>query len=58
MSKTNKELAVELYSAFLISMGNIVSIPNFSGTLELPTTEQMVDAIKEMTEKLSTIQDN
>lgn len=58
MSKTNKELAVELYSAFLISMGNIASSPNFSGNLKLPTTEQMVDTIKEMTEKLSTIQDN
>lgn len=58
MSKTNKELAVELYSAFLVDTGSIASSPNFSGAFKLPTTEQMIDIIKEMTEKLSTIQDN
>lgn len=58
MTKTNKELAVELYSAFLISSGNMISSPNFSGTVKFPTNDEMVEQIKELTAKLSTVQDN
>lgn len=58
MTKTNKELAVELYSAFLISSGNMISSPNFRGTVKFPTNDEMVEQIKELTAKLSTVQDN
>lgn len=58
MAKTNKELAVELYSAFLISSGNMLSSPNFKGTIKYPTNDEMVAQIKDLTAKLSTIQDN
>lgn len=58
MAKTNKELAVELYSAFLISSGNLLSSPNFKGKIHFPTTDEMVDQIRELTAKLSAVQDN
>ncbi len=58
MAKTNKELAVELYSAFLISSGNLVSSPNFKGTVEYPTNDEMVEQVKDLAAKLSTIKDN
>lgn len=58
MAKTNKELAVELYSAFLISSGSMLSSPNFKGTIKYPTNDEMVEQIRELTVKLSTIQDN
>ncbi|WP_347002090.1 hypothetical protein [Anaerotruncus colihominis] len=58
MSKTNKELAVELYSAFLISSGTFFSSPNFKGKIAFPTNDQMVEQIRELTMKLATIQDN
>ena len=58
MAKTNKELAVELYSAFLISSGSLFSSPNFKGKISYPTNDEMVAQIKELTAKLSTIQDN
>ncbi len=56
MAKTNKELAVELYSAFLISSGNVFSSPNFKGTVKIPTNDEMVEQIREIAAKLSTIQ--
>lgn len=58
MAKTNKELAVELYSAFLISSGSLLSSPNFKGEIQFPTTDEMVKQVKELTAKLSTVQDN
>ncbi len=58
MSKTNKELAVELYSAFLISSGNLFSHPNCSDPIKLPTTDEMAKEVEELTRKLSTIQEN
>jgi len=57
MSKTNKELAVELYSAFLIASGSLLASPNFSGKIQFPTTDQMIETIKELQEKLSTLKD-
>ncbi len=58
MAKTNKELAVEVYSAFLISSGHLFSNPNCSGTIKLPTTDEMAEAIEELTKKLSSIQED
>ncbi len=58
MSKTNKELAVELYSAFLVSSGSIYSNPNFKNSIQLPSTDEMAELVKELTAKLSEIQDN
>jgi len=57
MGKTNKELAVELYSAFLISSGSIFSSPNFKGTIKFPSNDEMVEQVQELTAKLSRIQD-
>lgn len=58
MAKTNKELAVELYSAFLISSGNMFSSPNLKGTIKLPTNDEMVEQVRILTAKLATVQDN
>ena len=58
MAKTNKELAVELYSAFLISSGNLYSSPNYKGTVKLPSVDDMVQQVKELTAKLSSVQDD
>lgn len=58
MAKTNKELAVELYSAFLISSGNMFSSPNFKGTVKFPTNDEMVEHIRKIAAKLSTVQDD
>lgn len=58
MAKTNKELAVELYCAFLQSSGSMFASPNFKGTVNFPTVDEMISTIKEMEEKLSTIKDN
>ena len=58
MAKTNKELAVELYSAFLISSSNIISSPNFKGTVALPTHDEMVEQVRLLASTLSAIQDN
>ena len=58
MAKTNKELAVELYCAFLKSSGSMFASPNFKGTIKYPTVDEMINVIKEMEEKLSTIKEN
>ena len=58
MAKTNKELAVELYSAFLISSGSILSNPNVKDKIQLPDNEEMIDQIRELTARLSVIQDD
>lgn len=58
MAKSNKELAVELYCAFLSCSGSLFSNPNFSGKIQFPTNNDMAENIRELTEKLSTIQDN
>lgn len=55
MAKTNKELAVELYSAFLISSSNVVSNPNYKGTIQLPTNDDMIEQVNDLTAKLSEI---
>lgn len=58
MSKTNKELAVELYSAYLISSGSFFSSSNFKGTVKYPSNDEMVKQIKDLAQKLSTIQND
>lgn len=58
MGKSNKELAVELYSAFLIASGSIFSSPNFKGTIKCPTNDEMVKQIEELTAKLSSIKND
>lgn len=57
MSKTNKELAVELYCAFLQASGTISASTKFSGSVKLPTVDEMVNIIKDMEQKLSAIKD-
>jgi hypothetical protein len=58
MSKTNKELAVELYSAFLISSGSMFSSPNFNGTIKYPTNDEMIQQVNDLAIMLSRINDN
>jgi hypothetical protein len=55
MAKSNKELAVELYSAFLVSMSNILSNPNYNGPAEGPSFDEMAAGVEKLTEKLSKI---
>ncbi len=57
MSKSNKELAVELYSAFLKCAGGTLSSPNFKGTITLPTSKQMVEEVKLITDLLKDVKD-
>lgn len=58
MAKTNKELAVELYSAFLVASATIYSNPGFQGTVKLPTNDHMVEQIQELTTKLAQVQND
>lgn len=58
MSKTNKELAVELYCAFMQASGAMFSSPNYTGTVNWPSVDEMVNTIKDMQEKLSFVEDN
>ena len=58
MAKTNKELAVELYSAFLISSGSLYSSANYKGAVKLPSVDDMAQQVKELTAKLSSVQDD
>lgn len=54
---SNKELAVQLYSAMLQFSGSIASNPNFTGTARIPSFDEAVEKIKLLTEKLSSIED-
>lgn len=58
MSKSNKELAVELYSASLISSAILFSSPNFKGVVKVPTDDEMVQQIEKLTVELSAIESN
>lgn len=58
MAKTDKELAVELYSAYLISAGHLYSNPNVNGNVKNPTIDEMIAHITDLTTKLSRIQVN
>ena len=49
----NKELAVQLYSAYL--QASVLSVPKNQEVVKLPTNAEMVEAIKELTELLSDV---
>lgn len=56
---TNKELAVQLYIAFLQANAAITASPNFSGSIsQIPTVETMVKTVEEIAAQLSSIKDN
>lgn len=52
---TDKELAVQLYSSFLQAAGQALANPN-AQNVRLPSVDDMVNAVKELTEKLSAIE--
>lgn len=54
---SNKELAVQLYSAILQSASIIASNPNFQQSLILPTLDEAVNQVEQLTELLSRIKD-
>lgn len=54
---SNKELAVQLYSAFLQSVSIIAASPNCHNSIRTPTLDEMVEQVGILTEKLSCIQD-
>lgn len=55
---TNKELAVQLYSAFLQSAATIAASPNQHEDVRTPTLDEIVTQVELLTEKLSRIEDN
>lgn len=55
---TNKELAVQLYSAIMQSTATVASNPNYRGTIVLPSLDDAVDQVAKLAEMLSRIQDN
>lgn len=55
---SNKELAVQLYSAILQATATVMSNPNFKETVKAPTREESVDEIAKLTKMLSRIEDN
>ncbi len=55
---TNKELAVQLYSAFMQSAAILCASPNFHGKVATPSLDEMVEQVEKLTAKLSHIQDN
>ncbi|AVF27765.1 hypothetical protein ERICIV_03399 [Paenibacillus larvae subsp. larvae] len=57
MSKSNKELAVLLYTQSLRGQFTMLSSPNFKGKVEVPSLEQMAQDIAKLTKLLSTIED-
>lgn len=57
MSKTNKELAVEVWTAILQATATLASSPDFT-YVGIPTPEQAVKEISELAVLLSQIEDN
>lgn len=55
---SNKELAVQLYSAILQATATVVSNPNFKETIRIPSAEKAVDEIANIAKMLSRIEDN
>lgn len=56
---TNKELAVQLYIASIQANATIMTSPNYSGgKVKIPTPENMVESVKELTSLLATIDNN
>lgn len=57
MPKTNKELAIELYSAYLQCYGALSSNPNAKEIIRVPNNDEMAEQIADLTKKLSKIPD-
>lgn len=58
MAKSNKELAVELYSAILNAAATISASPRATaGTVQVPTLESAVDEVAKCAKLLSRIPD-
>ncbi len=55
---SNKELAVQLYSAILQSAATVMSNPNYKEITKIPTLDDAVEQVALLTEKLSSIKDN
>ena len=53
---TNKELAVQLYTARLQASAAIIASPKFDGkSVKFPTDEDMVKSVSELTKQLAVI---
>ena len=57
MRKSNKELAVEMYIAYL-QAHTAASVRPESKGVHLPSQDEMVDYVKALAKKLSSIEDN
>ncbi|WFR55389.1 hypothetical protein QA584_17460 [Anaerocolumna sp. AGMB13025] len=57
MPKTNKELAIELYSAYLQCSGAFSSNPNNTGIVKIPSNDEMAEQVADLTKKLAKIPD-
>lgn len=55
---SNKELAVQLYSAILQTSATVASNPNYHGTIVIPSLDAAVEQVALLTEKLSCVQYN
>lgn len=55
---TNKELAVQLYSAILQCHATVASNPNYRGTLQIPSLDDAVEQVALLAGKLSRIENN
>lgn len=53
---TNKELAVQLYSTILQCAATVASSPNYRGTITIPSLDDAVGQVAQLTEKLSSIE--
>lgn len=54
---TNKELAVQLYSAIIQCAATVSTSPNFKGTVVIPSLDDAVEQVALLTGKLSRIED-
>ena len=54
---TNRELAVQLLTANLQMRAVVASNPNYNGTVQIPSYQEMVDCVADLAQKLSRIDD-
>ena len=52
---TNKELAVQLYSATLQANATVMSNPNYQGKIKLPELDSVVSNVEKLAEQLARI---
>ena len=55
---TNKELAVQIYTALLNANAAVFSNPNFGGTAGTPSFDTIEKEVADLTARLSRIKDN